>query len=196
LHEKIELLKASLMEVVNKVNALVGGKSDARWALALALALALELEPGPTYLLNGQRTIPAVIDNLLGESLLRPHVGLNVDVAHMKIAGVSPVNLRDIQQEFPGCLIHSHISDHPGMHTHDQPVGTWTPVERYSGQDYGYLRCLWESFQVNDADDRPPRTGAIAVELEECSRLNWIHRSLGRLHHMFDVVKNHRDKIK
>jgi hypothetical protein len=158
------------------------GSSGADWAIAL------ELEPGPAYALNDRNALAMLVQHLTGEAdyvELLPHIGVNLDIAHMKIAGVEANDL----EEFKDWIVHAHIADHPGMHTVDQVVGTWSPVERSEGRDYPYLRLL---SRINpDSPDRCglPFTRTIALELEGCSRIGWIHRSLVAMKHMTEVVK-------
>ena len=122
---------------------------------------------------------------------LRPHVGLNVDIAHMRIAGVKAKDLHPIRD----WIVHAHICDHPGMHTRDQVVGTWTPVERYESEFYPYLRLLAEIDPQSPERAGRPFTGAVALELEGCGRINWIHQSLVAMKRMIEVVKHYRERI-
>jgi len=196
--EKVRLLGDALKEVWT---ALKGGDKD--WALAL------ELEPGPTYVLRSLKSIRSVFGHLdqvdrelrqkekVAYGPLARHVGLNVDIGHMKIAEVHARSQEELNEGYPSGLedfedriVHAHISDHPGMHTRDQAVGVWNPVERLDSVDYSYLRLL-----AQIARDKEPRrtglpfSGTVALELEGCSRIGWIHRSLIAMKHLTEIVE-------
>lgn len=156
--------------------------------------VALELEPGPTYVVNTADAIDAVITELDSPEYkdLRGHVGINVDVAHMKIARVPPAYLK----ERANWLVHAHICDHPDMHTRDQIVGIWDPVERFESQFYPYLKVL-DEIRSSKSDEREgrPFSNAVALELEGCNRIGWIHNSLHAMRHAFNAVRNHPGRI-
>lgn len=184
---KIRLLCDRLLEVVGQVRESAEG-SDPDWALAL------ELEPGPNYVLNDKATIGKLIALLRDDpkyEALRRHVGINVDIAHLNIAGVEA---RDLV-EFRDWILHAHLCNHPGMHTRDQVVGVWIPVERYCGEDYPYLRLLAEIDESSPDRQGRPFTRTVALELEGCSRINWVHRSLVAMKHMTEVLKHHRQEL-
>lgn len=184
---KIRMLCDRLLEVVEHVNQSDEGKEDPCWALAL------ELEPGPTYVFNNLEAIRMLIRCLEEGKYkkLRPHVGINLDVAHMKIARVDATDL----VEFNDWIVHAHICDHPEMHTRDQIVGTWSQVDRYDGRHYPYLRLLAEIDPTSKKREGRPFTGTIALELEGCSRIGWIHQSLVSMKRMTEVLKHHRRRI-
>ena len=184
---KIELLCDRLLDVVGQVRGSAEG-SDPDWALAL------ELEPGPNYVLNSKTAIDGLIALLRDDAKyepLRRHVGLNVDIAHMNIAGVEA---RDLV-EYRDWILHAHLCNHPGMHTRDQVVGVWIPVERYCGENYPYLRLLAEIDESSPDRQGRPFTRTVALELEGCSRINWVHRSLVAMKHMTEVLKHHRQEL-
>jgi sugar phosphate isomerase/epimerase len=184
---KLDLLCRSLTEVIKEV----GGQE--------AFTLALELEPGEIYVLNSVDSISRLVGRLKGEipvevegadaDLLRRHVGLNLDIAHMRIAGIKAEDLR----KFSDWIVHAHISDHPAMHTHDQIVGSWTNPGRLKGGYHEYLDLLLDRAQAArcQAKNNPeslPFSGAVAVELEGCDRIFWIHDSLARLKHAIQLA--------
>lgn len=181
--EKTARLINSLREIVNHLTLLFPSKP---------FALALELEPGPSYLLNSRNAVKAVIDEIRGDELLRNRVGLNLDIAHMRLANVRPKWLRE--NNLVSQIVHAHICDHPRMHTRDQPLGTWTST--YSGRQFGdYLDLLFERAKnappaaENSSDDMLPFSRAVAIELEGSNRISWIHRSVNRLSRMLRVAE-------
>ena len=187
---KIELLCDRLLGVLSIVAASAEGQQDDAWAVAL------ELEPGPTYVVNNRAALGGLISALREEpdyKPLLPHVGINLDIAHMKIAGVEAQDLRRLKAE--DWVIHAHICDHPRMHTRDQVVGSWNPVERYNSKDYPYLRFLAEIDKASPTRCGRPFTKTVALELEGCGRIGWIHQSLTAMKHMVEVVRHHRTRI-
>ncbi|MCA9138396.1 MAG: hypothetical protein KDB00_16610 [Planctomycetales bacterium] len=144
-------------------------------------ALALELEPG-SYVLDDESAVRHMFEDLLTRSkykILRKHVGLNFDIAHMKIAGVSDSAIEDFRR----WMIHSHVCDHPGMHTRDQVLGTWDPVDRSNAGFYGPLKSFTEAPDVAGREGLP-WSRSVAIELEGCNRIMWIHDSVSALRHM------------
>lgn len=173
---KIDILMDSLVATVDRV----------RDHTESPFALALELEPGVTYVLN-KKSYQGVCYRIGQDSRLRGCVGLNVDVAHMKLAEISAHDLLPFQHQ----IVHAHISDHPPrMHTRDQVVGEWTTVDRHQSDYLPYLRLLADrTAKPNDCG--LPFSGVVALELEGCNRISWVHRSLSALRHAIQIVKNH-----
>lgn len=182
LDAKIELLRDSLQQVYRSVAESPEGREDHDWALAM------ELEPGPAYVLRDSASIDVALRKLDGE--LARHVGLNLDIAHMKIAGV-PVETTQGNSglsEFKDRVVHAHLCDHPDMHTRDQVVGSWQPVEQYGDGRYAYVELLSEIANAERRGSELPFSGAVALELEGCNRIRWIHQSLSGMKHMFERV--------
>lgn len=112
---------------------------------------------------------------------LAAHVGLNVDIAHMKIARVQA---RDLMPYLPS-IVHAHIADHPGVHTRDQQVGKYTPVQQVSKGGYRpYIDLLSE--RCRQSANGLPFSRAIALELEGCNRIEWIYDSLSAMTHLIE----------
>lgn len=163
---------------------------------------AVELEPGPTYVIRDEQSLLALIHKVDADPVLAFNVALNVDIAHYLIANVPPTLLD--RPEVLRRIAHAHIADHPGlpggrMHTRDLYLGSFTTVERAeddaelsAGEYYPFLRrLLLRARQVREtliAPDAIPFTGAVAIELEGCNRIFWIHQSVGRLNHAFRFV--------
>ncbi len=175
--KKLEILFRSLEEVVRSVRSNHGG----------SFGIALELEPGETYVLNSLDTLNRIDDwltsaetNRNAEGLHR-HIGFNLDIAHMRIAGITDADLTTFKDR----IVHAHISDHPGMHTHDQVVGSWTDYRNARGGYTAYWKLLNQRLASAATTDniRPPFSGAVAIELEGCNRIAWIHDSVTRLRH-------------
>ncbi len=190
---KIRLLCDSLEAVHNEVRNEY--PQEGHWALAM------ELEPGPTYVLrdvNRIRDVFAELDERDAakppEERLAPHVGLNLDIAHMKIAEVPVTRTPQtpaetpVLDEFANRIVHAHVCDHPGMHTRDQVVGNWHPIDRGQGDASSYVNLLR---RVPHAPGRPPGlpfSHAVALELEGCNRIAWIHQSLCAMKRLFAIT--------
>ena len=160
-------------------------------------ALALELEPGPSYVLNSRDAVKSVLDDIRGDELLKNHVGLNLDIAHARLANVRPKWLRE--NNLVPQIVHAHICDHPRMHTRDQPLGTWTST--YSGRQFNdYVDLLFERNELSgdssDSDDESqlPFSRSVAIELEGSNQISWIHRSVNRLNRVIQQTEYLRDR--
>ena len=198
IHEKekgLTLLQKGLDQVVERTKDVLNkdGFPDARWAIAL------ELEPG-TYILRDKKTLTKIAEFLLDCDCFNNHVGLNVDIAHYVTAKIAPEALLvDVVAGPKRCklcdlVVHGHICDLPGMHTRDQPPGSWYAVDDIEGSYYRYLRIL-----ENIAAERGPHgtdssglpfSGAVALELEGCSRISWVHHGLSSLSQMLKTLPN------
>jgi hypothetical protein len=188
---KLDLLCQSLTAVIAKVR---GQRGE-----AAAFTLALELEPGETYVLNNIGSIRGIIDRIEGGrkidlpgmniDWLRDHVGLNLDIGHMRIAKVAAAEL----EPYLDRLVHAHVADHPGMHTHDQVVGSWTYPGHLQRGYYEYLDLLLKRADSASASQKKsgkplPFSRTVALELEGSNRIFWIHDSLARLKHLIRLA--------
>jgi D-psicose/D-tagatose/L-ribulose 3-epimerase len=86
----------------------------ASYAEGLGLQIALELEPFPLSLLNNVDRMASFIDEVD-----HPALRANIDISHLLLAGVEPVELRKLK----GKAIHVHISDCDGKVHGDLPPG-------------------------------------------------------------------------
>ena len=148
-------------------------------------AIALEVEPGSAYVLNDRDALRDVYAAVCAAGL-RGVVGLNLDIAHFRIAGITPAVLAGGVAGYPDLtdwLVHSHIADHPlWMHTRDLSLGAFTQVERFPTEFCPYLDVLVRRAKNARAAPGGLRfTNAVALELEGCSRLSWVHESLVHL---------------
>lgn len=218
--EKMDWIVESLRRVIAELeNAGID-------AAASGIGLAFEVEPGDTYVLNDLPAINLFFEKIDQDPVLSRVVGLNLDIAHMRIVPVFALprkgtKVRTIfenktytgvidEQPEIGCesfevkilegpyqqmtkriarddcmpyfldrhwrrLMHSHVSDHPGMHTRDQPVGKWTCVFRPDGGYADYIRLL---FKRAHADTDLPFSWTVALELEGCNRMGWVAQGL------------------
>ena len=86
----------------------------AEYADKLGVQIALELEPFPLSLLNDVARMVQFIDDVN-----HPALRANIDVSHLLLANVAPIELRKLK----GKAIHVHISDCDGKVHGDLPPG-------------------------------------------------------------------------
>jgi sugar phosphate isomerase/epimerase len=172
--EKLDLLMASLKQAVGMMPD--ENLPDARFAIAL------ELEPGRVYVLNEFNWLKEACARIRADGLLARHVGVNLDLAHARIAGVQPGDLAGLEDR----LVHAHIADHPpAMHTRDQALGAWTALDQGGGSYRPFLQILAR---------RPSQSGlpfsrAVALELEGAHRMKWIRDSIAGLRHLLTACR-------
>jgi sugar phosphate isomerase/epimerase len=179
-HDKLELLAQSLLAVISEVNRVCQpgpGK----------FALAVELEPGETYVLNSPPRLDAFFRTVAQDPDLDQHVGLNLDIAHMRIVPAMP---GELLPHLPR-IVHAHIADHPRMHTRDQVVGAWTGVTRRDNGYSGYVKDLLLPRLAGSANTDLPFTGTIALELEGCNRIGWLLSSLTAMQQVIAMAENY-----
>jgi len=163
---KLGLLIASLGEALRSV----GDYSDC--------AIGLELEPGLVYVLRDESDIE-LIPRMLRQHGLEKFVGLNLDIAHYRIADILASELAP----YRNLIVNGHIADHPYFHSRDQAVGSWTATMVGSASDYlPFLELL--DARCGSLGAGLPFSGSVAVELEGCDRMSWIHSSLSELKRM------------
>src|SRR5262249_4408934 len=85
-----------------------------KYAADLSLQIALELEPFKLSLVNNVDTMSRFLDDVN-----HPAVRANIDVSHLQLSGVAPVELRRLV----GKAIHLHRSDWGGKVHGDLPPG-------------------------------------------------------------------------
>ena len=146
----------------------------------------MELEPGPTYVLRDRDSLTQVMAAVEQDARLLPHVGLNLDIAHMRIAQVSAAFLA----KHSARILHAHICDHPDMHTRDQVPGTHTALDQRRGEFIPYLQLLVQRCNSQLVPGGLPFSGACALELEGCNRIAWIHQSVAMMRHLFETARN------
>lgn len=189
--EKLRLVFRGLRDVVCQVNQwcqnTYGGSPPCRWCIGA------ELEPGYTYALRNLNGVGIFAEVLRTEFQdLMPYVGLNVDIAHMLMSDVRASNLQMATEDrLYDLLVHAHIAGHPGMHTRDQRINGFIPVDRFEAEEYAFLVTLaevWGKRRVSGSG--LPASGCVAVELEGCSRIGWVHSSVHFLRQMCESVHN------
>jgi hypothetical protein len=158
------------------------------------------LEPGETYAFSTQSDLEHLAKLIVQNDKIRDHVGFNFDVGHYKIVGIEAQDLRrtvpqtekgDVPSgiQYKDLIVHAHIADHPSDHTCDMPLGFWTPItRRMTKVDYGFTSYL-EMLRDAASDRSPgglPISGVVALELEGCSRMDWVNESIANLKHLIE----------
>ena len=172
-NDKLHLLQESLEEVVTAVKDQYPSER---------FGLGLELEPGDTYVFNGPE-----FENVMRcvrEPSLRPHVGLNLDIAHMRIAGIPSASV----ECHVDLITNGHIADHPGSHTRDQPIGDWSPIWKRDGELSGFVSLLRQAGEQADAGRVLPFSYGLAIELEGCNRIEWIYQCICATNHLLALA--------
>jgi hypothetical protein len=177
---KLNLLLTGLQETVRKFEA---EKEQAHpTQLDRQYTIALEIEPGETYFLNSFKRMKSVFDTVktIGYKLLRDKISLNLDIAHMLIAGITAEQLRELEP----WISHAHIADHPGVHTRDLSLGSFTSTYNEYSPYLPYIALLKR--RAGERLARVPFSRIIAIELEGCNRMEWIHRSIPTLRQLME----------
>lgn len=145
--------------------------------------ICVELEPDPIFVFHSLTSLRLLKAQLTAYPELKDRVALNLDIAHMTIAGISASTLK----EFAGFIGHCHISDHPHIHTRDRCPGTWSFLEHWRSEVYQYLSVFSDS-----RNQGLQNSGSLTLELEGCSKFSWVMEGVSRIEYalkMFDRWK-------
>jgi hypothetical protein len=180
--------ESKVRELLLSLRSVVGSLRELDAEPVRDFVFGLELEPGPTYILNSVPALKEVKRQLDAEFQdLKPYVGFNLDLAHMRIADIHASEILDLGPMF----VHAHIADHPPfMHTRDQVPGDWTPIQYGDHDGYlPYLRLLDHSGEERQNNKASlPFSNAVALELEGCNRIAWTHKGLNALKQLLRAV--------
>jgi sugar phosphate isomerase/epimerase len=147
------------------------------------LRLAIELEPGPLYILGGEEALLHLCEQLAKPGVLSRTTGINLDVAHWDLAGLTHAWLLN-HPEVCTCLQHVHISDHGRGHFGDVALGDCHPP----GHFLPWLRAIAAAGRRRP-DGVPPMTGLVSIELEACKTRQMLRRSLDRLLFLLELLE-------
>lgn len=150
--------------------------------------LAAEIEPGFSYVLNDRHAVTEYI-HLIRKKGMQDCVGLNMDIGHLMILGNAPrqearISVSDVSL-WKEHIFHAHISDNVGHHFRDLVPGTIHPLyeEDRETEFEEWVRLCKEIAEENEHFSRH-----IALELEGCSRIQWVQRSLLRLGYLIRMI--------
>jgi len=143
----------------------------------IPLALAIELEPGPMYLLRDWESLVQLCREIGKDPLLSKFVGVNLDIAHWRLAhDIVPERVWDTP-EVRDRIVHSHVAGHHCCsHLGDLPLGDLNRAEEF--------RPWIDLLQRIAADWRSPElprfSGYISLELEAAKDKNVVASSLAQ----------------
>lgn len=140
---------------------------------------ALELEPGPLYLLGTWQALVALCEQLEMRPEFVDVIGLNLDVAHWRLAGISADQVRGCE-EVRRRIVHCHISDHGRGHFGDVPLGWITPVDEVKD----WVDLVRGIAAENRPAPYPPFAGYLSVELEAAKHSDFVRNSVALLSEM------------
>jgi sugar phosphate isomerase/epimerase len=134
------------------------------------VGIAVEAEPGPINLVRDRQTLLELC-RLLDQG---PHadlasvVGLNLDVAHWRLAGIDLEWLRSHPDAKPirNRIIPAHLSDHGKGHFGDCGLDSLTPLNDIKPWVW-FLRGI--AGTNRSRSEVPNYSGYVAMELEACS---------------------------
>lgn len=132
---------------------------------AAAVKFAIELEPGPFYAIRDVKTL-LLFKKILQEkhSQLIGLVGLNLDIAHWNLAGISTEFYGDT---FKSLIFHSHASDHGIGHFGDAALGS---INQPTTWLHPWLKVLSNL-------ESTCYSGFCSVEIEAAKNVKQVHNS-------------------
>jgi len=149
----------------------------AKEAIEKKVTLAIELEPGPNFIINDLQALDSLCQRLdnTRNAALRRAVGLNLDVAHWSLAGITVERLSEglWDQEHGKVtdvdygsivdrVVHSHFSDHGPGHIADVALGYIHDKRHFRN----WQRFLIDHVAYKSPDDGRLRQPCFTLELE------------------------------
>lgn len=163
---------------------------------AKCIRLAAEIEPGYSYVLNNTHAVSEYI-KLIKDKGMADIVGLNLDIGHLMILANSHreadcVSISDVEL-WKDHVFHAHISDNVGHHFRDLVPGTIHPLY---GKDNNNAFESWLRLCAEIANQNKSFSQYIALELEGCSRIQWVQQSLLRLGELIRKINSDTSVVK
>jgi sugar phosphate isomerase/epimerase len=127
------------------------------------ICLAIELEPGPMYLLRDWQSLLRLCQEIDQDPLLSTCVGVNLDVAHWRLAGdITP------QRVWDAPVVRNRISHaHLAGHHHCSHLGDLPPLDLNEAEHFRpWIELLQRIAADWRAPDLPQFSGYISLELE------------------------------
>jgi sugar phosphate isomerase/epimerase len=187
-------------------------------AKAYDIRLAAEIEPGFSYILNSVKSVQCFLDELKKakiDEVVGLNLDIGHLLILNQMSGCT-MNL-DVARGWGAHIFHAHVSDNAGFHFSDLVPGTYhLLLDREGALDEDdsedelpesaelpvfeeWVRLCYDLAQRGclrgAARGRGPRqqagrsfSGYIAVEMEGCSRFQWVQRSLLRMGYMIRHV--------
>ena len=141
--------------------------------------LGLELEPGPIYALRDWDTIRGLAAVLRNDPRLRDLAGLNLDIAHWRMAlGDEGVSLIRNDPAVFNQIVHAHVSGHhPKAHLGDIHLRVLNKPEHF----LPWLNLLSDIADEKRSDGHPPNTGRVSIEYEAAPDRRIVRKSVRQL---------------
>jgi hypothetical protein len=158
---------------------------------AASFVWSLELEPGPLFALNTWDCIERLVNRLDSSEKLRGRVGLNLDVAHWRLAfvrgesGDADIVKRIRSSGVFSHICHAHISGHSLLgHFGDLSLRSVNLPDEF----LPWIELLKERSQVTSGI---PFSGCISLEIEAAKDVASIHSSLADLDWLLQGAHRH-----
>jgi hypothetical protein len=142
------------------------------------IALGLELEPGPLYLLHDWQSLLDICTKIGNDNILNKFVGVNLDIAHWRLAGdITP----ELVWDAPAVrdrIVHAHIAGHQRCsHLADLPMDA---LNRH--EDFRPWIDLLHRISTDWRDSNLPQfSGYVSLELEAAKDINLVKGSVEKL---------------
>jgi len=142
------------------------------------IVLALELEPGPMFLLRDWESLVEVCQQIAKDPLLSRFVGVNVDIAHWRLArDITPERVWDTP-EVRDRIVHGHLSGHH----HCSHFGDLPPFDLNAAKDFRPWIELLRRIAADWRDPELPQfSGYVSLELEAAKELRIVTKSVLQL---------------
>lgn len=138
--------------------------------------LAVELEPGPFFVINRWPVLKQFCEKMDGQATFS-HIGLNMDIAHWSMAGITPEMVFDCEVVRKR-IIHGHISDHGNGHFADVALSR---VHKDLGHFQAWVYLLGSAAHEPRQPGYPQYWGGLALELEACKDQGLVVESINVL---------------
>ncbi len=148
--------------------------------------MSVELEPGTFFLIRDWESLKAVGEELDKCPLLSSMVGINLDVAHWRMAGIRPVMKGDSEplggqavNEVLRRVNHVHVSGHhKAAHFGDvRPMLAFNLDARIDDVKSEYAQWLHFYHYCQSLDECLPGSGYASLELEAASDVEYVRRA-------------------
>lgn len=161
-------------EALKKSLDMISEMVDHRFAaptsnLSAAPVFAFEVEPGVSKLISS----PSSVDRLVDLIRQYPNTGLNLDVGHMLILGISPDDV--FETDMGDWIAHAHISDNADAHYADLCVGSY----HHEGVFAEWLQALDRSRHRGGRFQ-----GYVSIEMEACGSIDKVREAYDRTDRM------------
>lgn len=141
------------------------------------IALGIELEPGPLFLLHDWKSLVELCRHIDKDPLLSKFVGVNLDIAHWRLArDITPEQVFDTP-EVRNRIVHAHISGHHRCIHGDLAIGDSSDAEGFRP----WLELLHRIASDWRAPELPQFSGYVSVELEAAKDPQTVAHSIDEL---------------